>query len=210
MKIRIIGTIVCLSVLVFSCNKFVKSPPISSTEPSLPQTPSSYERPEYIVELERELEQVPDIVQKLQIIYERASDFHSEGNILAARQIFEEGVDLIFAYEENEENVKYPEYLRLKDKILSDFQVILRKEGFEINETSTNILQQEIDILKGIIETERENEPAMVVPMPTDPTVSPIPQILTAVSRDGSHGSPTETSVYILKHGSNVRENTFR
>ena len=178
MKTRIIGTIVCLSVLVFSCNKFIKSPPISSTEPSLPQTPSSYERPEYIVELERELEQVPDIVQKLQIIYERASGFHSEGNILAARQIFEEGVDLIFAYEENEENVKYPEYLRLKDKILSDFQVILRKEGFEINETSTNILQQEIDILKGIIETERENEPAMVVPMPTDPTVSPIPQII--------------------------------
>ena len=154
MKVRMVGALVCLSVLVINCNKFVKTPPVNP-----PQQPSSQsnlpEKPEYLKELNKELERYPDIVRKLQVIYDQASEYHARNNILAARQVYEEGVDMIFDYEEDDDHIKYPEYLVLKEKILQDFQIILRKEGFEINETSTDILQQEIDILRVIIDAER-------------------------------------------------------
>ena len=73
MKVRMVGTLVCLFVLVINCNKFVKNPPVNP--PQQPPSQSNLpEKPEYLNKLNKELERYPDIVRKLQVIYDQASE----------------------------------------------------------------------------------------------------------------------------------------
>ena len=90
---------------------------------------------------------------------------------------FEEGLDIIAEYEEDENHIKYPEYIKIKNNILKNFREVLRMEGFEINETDSDILQQEIDILRVMQNAELESD---ITPnaLPTIAGVKPIPRIM--------------------------------
>jgi len=179
MKIRGMIWMLCLFSLIFNCKKQAANvPPINSTQPRALGAEWSYEKPAHLTELDKELQNQPDIVQKLVIMDKKASDFYNKGNLLAARQIYEEAYDIIIEYEDDEKNVPSPEYIKIKNKILKDFREVLSKEGFEINETSIDILQQETIILQEILNAERESDTVPAATPPPNSTIAAIPQVI--------------------------------
>ena len=185
MKVRGIIVMLCLFSLLFYCKKQTANvPPINSTQPK-PPAELPYEKPAHLAELDKELRVLgTNIVQKLIIIDNKATEFQKAGDPLAVRQVYEEAYDIITEYEDDENNVQSQEYITIKDKILKNWGEILQKEGFEINVTSTDIQQQETTILQEILNAERENDTVPVATPPANSTMAPIPQIInTRVSK---------------------------
>lgn len=180
MKIRGIIGMLCLFFILFNCKKQTANvPPINATQPQTLGAEWSYEKPAHLTELDKELRFLgANIVQILIIIDTKAVDFQEKGNLLAARDIYAEAIDIMTEFEDDKKNELSQEYITIKNKILKDFREVLSKEGFEISETSIDIFQQEKNVLQEILNAERESDIVPAATPPPNSTIAPIPQII--------------------------------
>jgi len=172
---------ILLLLLFCFCNSHITTvspytPPLSQVsvlDTIARHTPPPLSKP---VQSSKEQQNVLPIVAQLQMRDTTASELVIKGDFLAARQVYEEAYDIIAEYEDNEKNPITPEYTKIKEKILFDWGEVLKKEGFQINTTSSNLLQQELKILQDIIDDERAND--FVPSAPPNLVAAPIPHII--------------------------------
>ena len=177
MTIRMLFGVLCCCTISLTCGKQITReqsdrPPQSGQDSSQKSTQTTYSDPKTLA---NHLQ--PEIVRTIQAIDASAWNYYLQGNLLESRRFFEEGLDIIAEYEEDENHIKYPEYIKIKNNILKNFREVLRMESFEINETDSDILQQEIDILRVMQNAELESD---ITPnaLPTIAGVKQIPRIM--------------------------------
>ncbi len=206
MNIRVLAGLLIILTVSTSCTKHIAetspNPPTQTTQKASPKRiPPTNNFPDNLaVNLQ------PEIVRILQAMDASAWDFYVQGNLLESRRLFEEALDIIADYEEDENYIRYPEYINSKNSILRNFREVLRREGFDINDTDSDILQQEIEILRVIQNAERESDITPNVSLSVGERVKPIPVEMNSsvqkwISRFAYGNQRKHFKVYIERSG---------
>ncbi|MCP4725826.1 MAG: LysM peptidoglycan-binding domain-containing protein [bacterium] len=151
MHLRNSVVVLCLMLSVFGCtSKLSKVPPTQTTpvpEPTNPVEGSTLQKEITVRDVYPGYDSYTEIVQILTKMDFDAEEYIRQDNYIAAQQVYEEALDLITEYEEdNEDNSK--EYSDIVNRIRVSYREFLRQEGIEINETSMEILLDDIDLEK--------------------------------------------------------------
>ncbi len=148
MHLRYSVLVLCLLFSVFGCTpRLSKVPPTQNSpvpEPSDPAAETAQIKEITVRDLNPEYDSYTEIVQILTRMNFDAGRYIEQDNYIAAQQVFEEALDLITEYEEDNEDDSV-EYIGIVSRIRNNYREFLKQEGVEINETSMEILLEDID-----------------------------------------------------------------